>query len=80
MFSTILVPLDGSSLAARALPYAEFLARVGHGRLILIHAASSRALASDPNAEVDTILAQDRLAEQLARDGVPTTAEVIEGS
>lgn len=79
MFSTILVPLDGSHLAARALPYAEVLARGCHGRLVLFHAALSRVLDGDPNVEVDTILEQDQLAEQLTRDGVPTTAQVVEG-
>ena len=79
MFSTILVPLDGSDLAARALPYAEFLARGCGARLVLFYAASSRALDRDPTAEVDTILEQDRFAEQLARDGVPASAQVVEG-
>ena len=63
MFSAILVPLDGSDLAARALPYAEYLARGCHGRLVLFYAAPSRALDRDANAEVDTILEQDQLAE-----------------
>ena len=35
---TILVPLDGSALAERALPYAEALARPGGGRLVLVRA------------------------------------------
>jgi nucleotide-binding universal stress UspA family protein len=39
MLRTLLVPLDGSALAERALPYAVRLARVGHGRLILMRAA-----------------------------------------
>jgi nucleotide-binding universal stress UspA family protein len=79
MFSTILVPLDGSGLAARALPYAEHLARGCHGKLVLLYAAPSRALNKVPNAEVDAIFEQDRLAEQLTRGGVPTTAQVVEG-
>ena len=79
MLSTILVPLDGSSLAARALPYAEFLARVCRGRLALFYAASSRGLDRDPNTELDTFLEQDGLAEQLTREGMPTTAQVVEG-
>ncbi|MBI3966230.1 MAG: universal stress protein [Chloroflexi bacterium] len=35
----IVVPLDGSQLAERALPYASALARLGGGRLILVRAA-----------------------------------------
>ena len=79
MFSTILVPLDGSDLAARALPYAEHLARGCDGRLVLFHAAPSRALDREPNAEVDMILEQDRVAEQLTGEGVPASAQVVEG-
>lgn len=79
MFSTILVPLDGSDLAARALPYAECLARGSHGRLVLLYAASSQALNTDPNAELDAFLDQDRLAEHLTSSGVPASALVVEG-
>jgi nucleotide-binding universal stress UspA family protein len=39
MLRALLVPLDGSALAERALPYAVRLARVGHGRVILMRAA-----------------------------------------
>jgi nucleotide-binding universal stress UspA family protein len=80
MFKTILVPLDGSDLAARALPYAEYVARGCHGRLVLFHATPSQALDGDSDAKVDTILEQDRLAVQLTRDGVPTTSQVVEGN
>ncbi|HLZ26877.1 MAG TPA: universal stress protein [Chloroflexota bacterium] len=38
MFKTILVPLDGSALAARALPFAKRLARAGGARLIVVRA------------------------------------------
>src|SRR5262249_46035418 len=36
MFQKILVPLDGSRLAERALPYAERLAAAHHGGLLLV--------------------------------------------
>lgn len=39
MYRTFLVPLDGSKLAERALPYAVKLAEAGRGRLILIRVA-----------------------------------------
>jgi len=39
MFRTLIVPLDGSEQAERALPYAVRLALSGHGRLVLVRAA-----------------------------------------
>ncbi len=39
MFRTFVVPLDGSALAERALPYAIRLAQARHGRLLLTRAA-----------------------------------------
>jgi nucleotide-binding universal stress UspA family protein len=39
MFSTLVVPLDGSQLAERALPYAIRLAQASHARLVLMQAA-----------------------------------------
>lgn len=38
MSRTVLVPLDGSPLAERALPFAEALARPAGGRLVLVRA------------------------------------------
>lgn len=43
MFHTLVVPLDGSSLAERALPYAIRLAQSSRGRLILMRAALAPA-------------------------------------
>ena len=40
MLRTILVPVDGSALAWRAVPYATRLARAARARLILLHATS----------------------------------------
>ena len=39
MFNCLIVPLDGSELAERALPYAVQLAKVGGGRVVLYHEA-----------------------------------------
>ena len=78
-FKTILVPLDGSELAARAIPYAMFLARAAKGALILFHASSGRASDQDVHAEMDTILDKYRLAEQLTREGVSTVVRPVEG-
>lgn len=41
MFTTILVPLDGSPLAERAVPYAERLARAAGATLTLVRAETS---------------------------------------
>ena len=79
MFKTILVPLDGSELASRALPYAEYLARAVNGSLILLHASTGRALDRAPNAEIDTILDQEWRAEQLTQAGVTASARAVEG-
>jgi nucleotide-binding universal stress UspA family protein len=43
MFGTILVPLDGSDLAERALPYAVRLAAAGNGGLVLVRVALAPA-------------------------------------
>ena len=37
MLDKILVPLDGSTLAERALPYAERIARATSGGITLLH-------------------------------------------
>jgi nucleotide-binding universal stress UspA family protein len=59
MTLTILVPLDGSPLAARALPFAASLVEGGRGRLVLAHVQSSlyTDIPSyyDPATEVDAL-------------------------
>jgi len=80
MFKTILVPLDGSELAERALPYAAFLTRAVGGSLTLLHAATSRSLDRDLNAEVDAMLELERRAEQLTLEGVSASARTLEGA
>src|SRR5579884_3180560 len=76
MLSTILVPLDGSPFAERALPYATTLARAAHARLLLL-----RAVLAHPLPGTDPALAQltavqhaeaalAAVAERLRRDGL----------
>lgn len=49
MLKTILVPLDGSELAERALPYATAIARWAHARVVLVRAILARTLpGADP--------------------------------
>jgi len=73
MFSTILVPLDGSDLARRALPYAAFLARATHARLVLFHAY--RPETQDPGADVelDIIMEHSDLASDLREQDIHAT-------
>jgi nucleotide-binding universal stress UspA family protein len=74
MLSTLLVPLDGSPLAERALPYAADLVRRANGRLVL-----TRAVEGDANDDPDTRQSADltdadsylhALAEKLAEHGL----------
>ena len=51
MLHQILVPLDGSTLGERALPYAESLARASQARLILLRAVEAHALTGRGRAE-----------------------------
>jgi nucleotide-binding universal stress UspA family protein len=67
MTLTILVPLDGSALAGRALPYAVGLATAMHGRLVIAHARTapgrSDAPGFDPEATAAALREQGLTAE-----------------
>ena len=73
MFTPIVVPLDGSALAERAISYASTLAWTLNGRLILFRALSHGE--SKPEAEASL----SRLSEELAAGGVPAQTEVVFG-
>ena len=50
MLNTILVPLDGSPLAERALTYATMLARRSEAKVILVEAVQAHTLpGADPS-------------------------------
>jgi nucleotide-binding universal stress UspA family protein len=69
MYSTVVVPLDGSALAERALPYATQLVRHGGARLVLVRAALAHTVPGvDPT---DAQLAATECAER----ELETTAE-----
>jgi len=76
--STILVPLDGSSLAEAALPKALELAEASDARLILLRAAQAHTLPGvDPtNAQVKVVREAEeylaRVADRLADLGFKT--------
>jgi nucleotide-binding universal stress UspA family protein len=73
MVSTILVPLDGSDLARCALPYAAFLARATHARLVLLHAYRSKGQDSKADPELGLVMEQSDLASDLREHGVHAT-------
>ncbi len=64
---TMLLPLDGSPLAARALPVAAGLAAAGHGRLVIAHvetvAPTDHAPGFDPITVVDSLPSEIVAAE-----------------
>ena len=68
---TILVPLDGSPLSERALPYAERLAEVTSARIVLCRALAVFAPrpADDLDSADEARAYLQRLAEQLSNNG-----------
>ncbi|HYU17741.1 MAG TPA: universal stress protein [Chloroflexota bacterium] len=76
MFTTILVPLDGSALAERALPHAMALARSARAKLILFHASPTRGLPDDlgPNRVALSDLVD--LADELRASGIEVECPV----
>src|SRR5437762_8216385 len=86
MLKKILVPLDGSALARRALPYAARLAQAADGRLVLMRAAWTYALPPEslprPTDEFRAELQHDldEAAESLLAGGIDAVARVCPGS
>ena len=62
MFNRILVPLDGSALAERAIPHAEEFARIFGSSIILLQVLDPTSYQENPNA-VDPLGWQIRKAE-----------------
>jgi nucleotide-binding universal stress UspA family protein len=62
MFNRILVPLDGSTLAERAIPHAEQLARIFGSNIILLQVLDPASYDENPNP-VDPLSWQIRKAE-----------------
>jgi nucleotide-binding universal stress UspA family protein len=77
MFSTILVPLDGSDLARRALPYAAALAKAARARLILLHAYVPGRSGSKTDPELDTIMELSDLAGDLRQQGINSSTWLV---
>ena len=92
MFQRILVPLDGSPRAERAIPVAARLARASSGSVVLLRAVNTPvefwpSLVSEPNMAqtiVDTDLADTKkylagITTTPALDGIPTETVVLFG-
>ena len=62
MFNRILVPLDGSTLAERAIPHAEQFARIFGASIILLQVLEPTSYHENPKA-VDPLSWQIRKAE-----------------
>ncbi|HUX88012.1 MAG TPA: universal stress protein [Chloroflexota bacterium] len=73
MFTKILVPLDGSELSERAVPYATVLAKAATGSLTLMRVVSDPAHEAEAKAELATV------AEKIAKIGVNADSRVIYG-
>ena len=80
MFNTILLALDGSEAAERAIPLAEELARHDGGRIVVGHVRelmTGRAGGLTVNADEDELEVTIRdTATKLAESGIPTSVEV----
>jgi nucleotide-binding universal stress UspA family protein len=91
MFKKILVPLDGSALAEKALPYARTLAQKFGGTLLLAQVlppfvllppndqAAQEQLTYLKNAEVTARRYLAHLQANLQESGLSATIEVLEG-
>lgn len=70
MFTTIMVPLDGSPLAERSLPYAEMLARASGGTLALVRAVTAGITGSRVTVIHEALAYLERIAADLRSRGL----------
>ncbi len=75
-FSTFLVPVDGSPLSERVLPFATALARRANGRVILLRVALGLEMAQLPELGADPSRELDELAGRLRASGVTVEPHV----
>lgn len=88
MFTKILVPLDGSGLAAKILPQVVDLAKTQNARVTLLYVFDAALLASTSAMMQQAIAQENKLCEvflgQAAKDleaqGVKTSFACVEGS
>ena len=80
--TAVMLPLDGSALALRAVPYAVRIAAQGDRQLVLIRAVAPTGSwsGSTPCPPMLTAVAElDALADQLRAGGLSVEARVVEG-
>jgi nucleotide-binding universal stress UspA family protein len=79
MFANILVPLDGSALSERALPFALSLAKATDGRLWLVHARPATVPLIDPEHGHDPGAMIEGIAAHLRERGFRVTSRTMHG-
>ncbi len=85
MMKTILVPLDGSPLAERALPHAEAIARATNARIVLVRVAHEPVLPGANTAQARMLVMRDAdayvtaVADRLRAAGLATDTGVVYG-
>lgn len=79
MSRTMLIPLDGSPLAERALTVATRLARAGQDRLLLVHVVSPQGWAGPSDFDTDLVAAVDAAAVPLRAAGLDVQACIYNG-
>lgn len=88
MFKKILVPLDGSPLAAKIIPHVVELAKAHQAEVTLLHVAYTEYGEASPGTMAQAVAQEAKRCEaslgQVAKDmqaqGVKATVECIEGS
>ncbi len=85
VMKSILVPLDGSALAERALPHAEAIARATQARLVLVRVEHERTLGGMQNEANRMVVMQEAeaylttIVERLWAAGLPAEISVAYG-
>jgi nucleotide-binding universal stress UspA family protein len=92
VFTSVLLPLDGSALADRALPYARRLARAANGRLIVVRAhlpeddlglrVVSPESSPSERAQAERAMAEAEFSsacDRLREDGLDVEPHFVEG-
>lgn len=88
MFTKILVPLDGSELAAKILPQVADLAKTQNAQVTLLYVAHTPVVEYTPDTLQDALAAESRRCEtllveqakELNSQGVKASTACVEGS
>jgi nucleotide-binding universal stress UspA family protein len=88
MFKKILVPLDGSELAAKIIPQVIDLAKVHQSEVTLLHVAYTEYGQASPGAMAQAVAQEAKrceaflgqVAKEMQSQGVAVNVECVEGS